>query len=150
MGIAPYFLLIGAIGATLLLDRAIAIRRPRWAVARKGIHLVAPPAALRRATRQRIRWIGAAEFAHLIVSDPELVIFRLIEDPLLDEGNGEPPSAVAVTLEQMAKAIPWIPGRSRIVIYRVEGIDTAFAAEVASILRGRDAMFFPGNSPSVA
>jgi hypothetical protein len=150
MGIAPYFLLIGAIGATLLLDRAIAMRRPRWAVARKGIHLVATPAVLRRVTRQRIRWIEAAEFAHLIHSDPDLVIFQVIEDPLLDDEHDKPPSAVAVTLEQLAKAIPWIPSGTRIVIYRAEGIDTAFAREVAPILRGRDAMFFSGNEQIVA
>jgi hypothetical protein len=74
----------------------------------------------------------------------------VIEDPLLDDEHDKPPSAVAVTLEQLAKAIPWIPSGTRIVIYRAEGIDTAFAREVAPILRGRDAMFFSGNEQIVA
>lgn len=150
MAIAPDFVLLGAIGATLVLDRAIASRRPRWAVAKKGIHMVTPPAVLRVAARHRIKWIGAAEFAHLIRTEPDLVIFRLRDDVLPEDEHSKPPGVVSVTVGQLAKAIPWIPRASRIVIYRVEGIDKGFAKEVAMVLHGRDALFFSGNAQCVA
>ncbi len=151
MGIAPDFVLLSAIGATLMLDRAIASRRPRWAVAKKGIHMVTPPAVLRAVARHhRIKWIGAAEFANLIRTEPDLVIFRLSDDVLPEDEHSRPPGVVTVTVGQLAKAIPWIPRESRIVIYRVEGIDTGFAREVATVLHGRDALFFSGNARCVA
>jgi hypothetical protein len=150
MGIAPDFVLLGAIGATLMLDRAIVIRRPRWAVARKGIHLVGPPNLSRKAMRHRIKWVDAAEFGFLIRTDPDLVIFRLIDDPLLDEEQERASGVVAVTLEQLANTIPWIPSGSRVVIYRAEGIDPTLANDVAACLRGRELWFFAGNADSVA
>lgn len=149
MGIAPDFILLGAIGTTLLLDRAIAVRRPRWAVARKGIHLVSPASVLRIVPRHRVKWIAAAELSRLIREEADMVMFRLIDDPLLEDGQSDPTSAVAVTLEQLANAIPWVPSGSRVVIYRTEGIDTSYASEVAKVLRGREALFFAGNAQSL-
>jgi hypothetical protein len=111
--------------------------------------MVTPPAVLRAVSRHRIKWIGATEFAHLIRTEPELVIFRLSNDVLPEHERSKPPGVVTVTVEQLAKAIPWIPRGSRIVIYRVEGIDTGFAREVATILHGRDALFFSGNARCV-
>ncbi len=148
MGIASSFIILFAVCATLLLDRAIAMR-PKWAVARRGIHLVPPPAMLRNVARQRIHWIGATEFARLIRSEPDLVIFRLIDDRLPEDEHSKPPGVVAVTLEQLASTLPWIPSSSRIVIYRMGGISTPLAGRVAAILHGRDALFFSGDTHCV-
>jgi hypothetical protein len=149
MGIASTLVILSAVCATLLLDRAIAIRRPRWAVARTGIHLVPAPAVLRNVVRQRIHWIGAAEFAHLILSDPDLVIFRIIDGPSPDVEKGKPPGVVAVTLEQLENTLPWIPFGSHIVIYRLGDISAPFAAKIAAVLRGREALLYSGDTQSV-
>jgi hypothetical protein len=146
MGIASGFVFLSAICATIMLDRAIAIRRPSWAVARKGIHLVPAPAMLRIAARRRIHWIGATEFAHLIQSDPELVIFRLIDDVFSEDEHSKPPGVVAVTLRQLGNTLPWIPCGSRIVIYRLGGISASLAGKVLAMLHGREALFFSGDA----
>jgi hypothetical protein len=146
MGIASGFVFLSAICATIMLDRAIAMRRPNWAVARKGIHLVPAPAILRTVTRRRIHWIGATEFAHLIQSDPELVIFRLIDDVFPEDEQSKPPGVVAVTLRQLGKTLPWIPCGSRIVIYRLGGISAPLAGKVLVMLQGREALFFSGDA----
>jgi hypothetical protein len=148
MGLASGVVIFFAASATLLLDRAIAIR-PKLAVARRGIHLVPrAPAVLRNIARhcQPIRWIGATEFARLIQDDPDLVIFRLIDAHLVADEHGRPSGVVAATLEQLANTIPWIPCGSRIVIYRMGGISTPLANKVKHVLRGREAMFFSGNA----
>jgi len=125
-------------------------RRPKLAVAnRKGIHLVTSPTVLRIVARQRIHWIGATEFSHLIRTDPELVIFRLIDARLTAEENARPAGVVAVTLEQLSNTIPWIPCGSRIVIYRLGGISEGLAGRVSSVLRGRKALFFSGDTHQV-
>jgi len=145
MEIASGFVIVFAACATLLLDRAIAIR-PRWAVARRGIHLVPPPAVQRHVARQRIQWIDALEFAHLIRTDPDLVIFRLIDERSPEGEHTKPLGVVAVTMEQLANTIPWIPSGSRIVIYRMGGISASQAAKVTTVLRGREALFFSGDT----
>lgn len=145
MGLASGVVILFAASATLLLDRAIAIR-PKLAVARGGIHLVPRRAVLRTMVRQPIQWIGATEFARLIQDDPDLVIFRLIDAHLVAEEPGRPSGVVAVTLEQLANTIPWIPSGSRIVIYRMGGISTQLATKVKRVLRGREVMFFSGDA----
>ena len=149
MGLASGVVILFAASATLLLDRAVAIR-PKLAIARRGIHLVpSAPAKLRTMIRQNIQWIGATEFARLIQDDPDLVIFRLIDAHLVAEEHGRPAGVVAVTLEQLAHTIPWIPCGSRIVIYRMGGISTQLATKVKGVLRGREAMFFSGDAHQV-
>jgi len=146
MGLASGVVILFAACATLLLDRAIAVR-PKWAVARGGIHLVPrSQPRLRTVPRQPVQWIGATEFARLIEDDPELVIFRLIDAHLVAEEHGRPAGVVAVTLEQLANTIPWIPSGSRIVIYRMGGISTQLATKVKGVLRNREAMFFSGDA----
>lgn len=90
------------------------------------------------------------EFAHLIRTDPDLVIFRLLDDRSPNDENAKPPGVVAMTLEQLANTIPWIPSGSRIVIYRLGGISAPLAAKVTEVLRGREALFFSGDTHHVA
>jgi hypothetical protein len=142
MRIATDFVLLGAVGATFLFDRAILLRRQGWTVDRKGIHLIPTPMGVSKLVRQRIHWIDAQEFARLIRSDPELVIFRLNDGLQTEIKCDVPPGVVAVTLGELEKTIPWIPLSSRIVIYRAGGIGASLAKDLVTILQGRDVMFF--------
>lgn len=149
MRFAADLVLFCTICATLLLDRAISYRRPGWAFARKGIQIVPAVAGARNVLWQRVHWIDASEFARLIDGDPDLVIFRLIDGFLPEIECSEPRGVVAVTVAELEKTVPWIPMSSRIVIYRNGGMSAALARDVATLLHGRDAMFYSGEADPV-
>jgi hypothetical protein len=100
------------------------------------------------AAHARIVW---AEFPHilrLIHGGANLVVFRIVED----EGSRRKPAVfngeIAVTLEEFAATVPWIPMASRIVVHHSSGIDAALGRQIAGHAHGRDVMLLAGMLPA--
>jgi hypothetical protein len=93
-------------------------------------------------TRNRIRghrlnWIGAEELARMAASDPDLVVFCLI-DGTRETRQTDIVGQINATLPQLEETLPWFPAGSRIGIYRANGIDSALARKLAALTRGRE------------
>jgi hypothetical protein len=93
-------------------------------------------------TRNRIRghrlhWIGTEELARMAASDPDLVVFCLI-DGAREPRQTDLPGQINSTLQQLEETLPWFPTGSRIGIYRVDGIDPALARKLGTLTQGRE------------
>ena len=95
----------------------------------------------------RLHWADTAEISRLIASDPELVIFRLIEIASMRDQPQLHPGYLSVTLKELKETLPWIPHSSRIAIYRMGGIDSALVRRLSAVLQGRDVLLLKDPVP---
>ncbi len=90
--------------------------------------------------KARLRWISAEELVRLISADPEMILFRLVDENS-DLGRPQgPPGYLSVTVEGLRETLPWIPLSSRIAIYRQGGLDSERVSRISSILCGREVL----------
>jgi hypothetical protein len=114
--------------------------------------------AIRTATRgksrdsiRKIRWIGMEELVELMGSDPDMVLFRLVDEAYHRERSSGFPGELEVNHSQLEEAVPWIPPHSTLVIYRPAGIDPSEERRLASIVSGREALLLSGGlTPELA
>ena len=96
----------------------------------------------------RLHWIGAEELARMVASDPDLVVFCLVEG-LPARRHNEIPGQLNVTWSQLEVTLPWFPAGSRIGIYRARGIDSALARKLAALTQGRETFLMSGSPREV-
>lgn len=120
--------------------RAMRGRKPEG---QRAIKQIGSAAATRISkTRDRIRghrlnWIGAEELSRMAASDPELVVFCLI-DGMREPRQTDILGQINATLPQLEETLPWFPAGSRIGIFRANGIDSALARKLAALTRSRE------------
>lgn len=101
----------------------------------------------RRMIGNRLQWINAAELLSMVKTDPEMVVFHLLDDP----SNAEPKrfeTEVEVTLPQLEEALPWMPRGTRFAVYRVNGISPELAIRLSGITEGHSALLLEGTMSS--
>jgi hypothetical protein len=95
----------------------------------------------------RAVWITATEFSKLVNSEPDTVVFQLIDGTGPTRYSRLVGGEVAVTVEQFKDSLPWIPHRNRIVLYHPGGIDAAVARRICADTNGRQVLLLSGNLP---
>jgi hypothetical protein len=98
----------------------------------------------------RLQWIDAAELKRLVASDPELVVFHLLDDDPGEFRTKPFESEIGVTLPQLEEALPWMPRGTRFAIYQADGITPELAKRLSAITRGRQALLLRGKIPPVS
>ncbi len=144
MNVGAMLLMMCAVCAMIGIYRGLMNRREkRSKVASPHISAVRVP----HRAPPRIVWLDAIELLKLTNSDPDTVVFRLMDGsgPIgnLRLVNGEQ----AVTLQEFKDTLPWIPPQSRIALYRVGGIDGAIARRIGAIAPGRELLLVSGRVP---
>jgi hypothetical protein len=89
--------------------------------------------------------MNATEFSKLVNSEPDTVVFQLIDGTGPSTYSKLVWGEVAVTVEQFKDSLPWIPHGNRIVLYRPGGIDAAVARRICAIANGREVLLLSGN-----
>lgn len=137
-------LLMCAMCATIGIFRGLINRREERKRAEKpGV----PGDTVRQHVPSRAVWVNATEFSKLTNSEPDLVVFHLID------GNGTRTyfklirGELAVTLQEFKDTLPWIPQQSQIALYRPGGIDAAIARQICAVANGREVLLLSGNLP---
>ncbi len=148
---------ITAIAALLVVDRTAPVRvqqraatapSPREKTTRNVVSItvaIKPP----RPAMHKLHWVSAAELSRLITSDPDLVLFHLVDGEPSPVKNAHVPSQLAVSLQELEETLPWIPYTSRVAIYRNDGIDKALARKLSAVLHGREALLLSGIVPPI-
>lgn len=124
--------------------RLIKDRKAEWAAAGRDAGFVAAARIPGKVDGRRLRWISPRELAQMVATDPELVVFCLVEGPQASHAE-EIPGQVTVTLPQLEETLPWIPAGSRIALYRAGGIDAVLARRLAAMTRGRETYALSGS-----
>jgi hypothetical protein len=93
----------------------------------------------------RAVWVDATEFSKLINSEPDTVVFHLMDGTGTRTYFRLVRGEMAVTLQEFKDTLPWIPRRSRIALYRPGGIDAAIARQICAVADGREVLLLAGN-----
>jgi hypothetical protein len=99
---------------------------------------------LRVVSGHKLRRMNLVDLARLKSSDPDMVVFRLVDEKFLTEESSRLPGELDVTLPDLEEALPWIPRGNRITIYRPGGIDLFLERRLTAILRHHEAVVLSG------
>jgi len=133
----------------LVVFRAVTVRSRERKHAKNIVNIPAETRIPPRAAMHKLHWVSASEFSRLITSDPDLVLFHLVDGSSQWTRSGQAPSQLAVSLQQLEETLPWIPYTSRVAIYRNEGIDPALARKLSAVMHGREALLLSGMVPPI-
>lgn len=145
MTIGAIVLFLVVTGMILSLDRALHGRLRSRRLALTSAHVVpfepenvvpirraVPPAV-----RESMRWISMAEFEQIHSSDPETLVFRLVDSAQSCEEATAQRGELAVTLDHVMDLIHWLPRQSRMVFYRTEGWTPQLVDQLRQVTQGR-------------
>lgn len=104
-----------------------------------------PGDVVRKRVPSRAVWVNATEFSKLINSEPDTVVFHLIDGTHTTTYFKLVRGELAVTLQEFKDTLPWIPQRNRIALYRPGGIDAAIARQICAVANGREVLLLSGN-----
>ena len=93
----------------------------------------------------RAVWVNATEFSKLINSEPDTVVFHLMDGTGTRTYFKLVRGELAVTLQEFKDTLPLIPERNRIALYRPGGIDAAIARQICAVANGREVLLLSGN-----
>lgn len=95
----------------------------------------------------RLRFVDRKQFADLYESEAHHVLFQL-QDSQTGRENGETlPPRVGITLQELEKCIPWVPGDSRIFICSPDGFSPSLLKQLKVLHTQRD-LFLIDNLPN--
>lgn len=142
--------------AVLLVYRMVPVRMPQRVAAAprpreksRSAVSVSTSTRIPRHAMHKLHWISATQLSHLITTDPDLVLFHLVDGGPTPASNTHTPSQLAISLEELEETLPWIPYTSRVAIYRNEGIDMALARKLSALMRGREALLLSEMVPPI-
>lgn len=135
MNIGPILFITCAVCVAIAIYRVL-ISGKRERIRRPEVLAISEHAPMR--SSGRIHWLGGSEFRKLITSDPEAVVFHLVDRIGLNDGCRLARQEVRGTLQQLRTMLAWIPTQSRIVVYRAYGIDSATARRLIAMAHGRE------------
>lgn len=100
-----------------------------------------------RSQRPRLHFVDQEQFADLLESELHHVLFRLQSSQLVT-GHGEAsPQRVGITLGELEKCIPWVPGDSRVFICSPDGFGPSLLKQLEALHTQRD-IFLVDNLPN--
>ena len=105
----------------------------------------APGDRVEQRVNSRAVWVNATEFSKLINSEPDTVVFHLIDGTDASTYFKLVRGEMAVTLQEFKDTLPWIPQRSRLALYRPGGIDAAIARQICAVAGGREVLLLSAN-----
>ncbi len=138
---------MGVACAIFGIDRAMRNRKEKQHGSRKKIRTAATTRIPQSADKRQLHWINTEKLMQLISSDPDLLVFHLLDDNSTEDRSSRLPGELAVTLPQLEEALPWIPHGSKVAIYRLDGIDAVLARRITMILQNREALMLSGTLP---
>ena len=121
---------------------------PREKTARSAVS-ISTRTRIPRHPMHKLHWVSAAELSHLITTDPDLVLFHLVDGGPTLASNTHTPSQLTVSFDELEETLPWIPYTSRVAIYRNDGIDIPLARKLSAVLRGRQALLLSATVPPI-
>ena len=95
----------------------------------------------------RLHFVDAKQFADLYESEPHHVMFRLQDAQPVKEKGETSPQRIGITLRELEKCIPWVPGDSRVFICSPEGFSPYLLKQLETIRTQRD-LFLIDNLPN--
>lgn len=141
-------IVLGCICSLLATLRAVRLFGERRfsdrALATKFVRIASPPD-----DRGRLIWMEAARVLELVDSNPDIMVFRLIDEGDPRQGLTVFHGELSVTLREFENTVPWIPMGSRILVHRIGGIDPQHARSIAAGAHGRDVLVMKGLIPAM-
>jgi hypothetical protein len=144
MNVGLVLLLMCAVCALIGIYRGLMNRKEERKCAEKTW---VPGYRVPRRVPSHIVWVNASELSKLINSEPDPVVFHLIDSTGPSTYSRLVRGEQAVTLQQFKDTLPWIPQGNRIVLYRPGGIDAAVARRICAIANGREVLLLSENVP---
>ena len=95
----------------------------------------------------RLHFVDSKQFADLYEAEPHHVLFRLQESQAVKENGEARPQRVGITLRELEKCIPWVPGDSRVFICSPDGFSPSLLKQLETIRTQRD-LFRIDNPPN--
>jgi hypothetical protein len=91
--------------------------------------------------------VDRKQFAGLYESEPHHVLFRLQDSKAVKESGEASPQLMGITLRELEKCIPWVPGDSRVFICSPEGFSPSLLKQLEALRTQRD-LFLIDNLPN--
>jgi hypothetical protein len=101
----------------------------------------------RRSISPRIHFVDRKQFADFYESEPHHVLFRLQDSKTFKENGDASPQRMSITLRELEKCIPWVPGDSRVFICSTEGFNPPLLKQLGALRTQRD-LFLIDNLPN--
>jgi hypothetical protein len=95
----------------------------------------------------RLRFVDRKQFADLYESEGHHVLFQLQDSQTGRENGDTLPQRVGITLRELEKCIPWVPGDSRIFICSPDGFSPSLLKQL-KVLRTQRDLFLIDNLPN--
>ena len=136
--------------AIIGIRRALSRRKDGRHGAARAVTIRATNKRPRRVAANKLRWIGATELSQLMSSDPDLVVFRLVDEESRKDRSRLLPGELEITLPELEEALAWIPQGSMVIIWRPGGFDSELERRLATILNGHEALLVSGTPEQTA
>jgi hypothetical protein len=91
-----------------------------------------------------LHFVDGKQFADLYESDSHRVLFRLQDSQAVKEKGDTSPQRVGITLRELEKCIPWVPGDSNIYICGPDGFGPSLLKQVGALHTDRDLFLIEG------
>jgi hypothetical protein len=95
----------------------------------------------------RLHFVDRKQFANLYESEPHHVLFRLQDSQTGRQNDETSPQRVGITLQELEKCIPWVPGDSRVFICSPDGFGPSLLKQLKALRTQRD-LFLIDNLPN--
>lgn len=150
MGLVSIFLCIFIFSTIVGIRRALSRRKDGRHSATRAVTIRATNKRPRRVAVHKLRWISATELLQLMSSDPDLAVFRMVDEGSRKDRSRLLPGELEITLPELEEALAWIPQGSMVIICRPDGFDSELERRLATILRGHEALLVSGTSEQPA
>jgi hypothetical protein len=97
-----------------------------------------------RSKTPHLYFVDGKQFADLRESDSHQVLFRLQDSQAVKEKGDTSPQRVGITLRELEKCIPWVPGDSKIYICSPDGFGPSLLKQVGALHTDRDLFLIEG------
>jgi hypothetical protein len=97
--------------------------------------------------RPRLHLVDHKHFADIYEAEPHHVLFRLQDSQTRRESGETSPQRVGITLRELEKCIPWVPGDIKIFICSPDGFGASLLKQLEALRTQRD-LFLIHNLPN--
>jgi hypothetical protein len=96
----------------------------------------------------RLHFVNPTQFADLYESERHHVLFRFQDPQTVNEDGETSPQRIGITLRELEKCIPWVPGDSGVFICSSERFSPSLLRQLEAIRTQRD-LFLIDNLPTI-
>jgi len=97
-----------------------------------------------RSKTPHLHFVDRKQFADLYESESHRVLFQLQDSQAVKEKGDRSPQRVGITLRELERCIPWVPGDSKVFICSPDGFGPSLLKQLSALHTDRDLFLVEG------